>query len=79
MTNTLKELCTIPVSERSGWASKLIGDWVRGIEAKSLLEGKNVSVEVARETGTKLALWIDGKVVEMTADEWKAYDNAITP
>ncbi len=31
------------------------------------------AVDLARETNTKLAVWLDNKVVEMTPDEWQAY------
>ena len=34
------------------------------------------AVNTARQTNTKLAPWLDGKVVAMTVDEWEAYEKS---
>jgi len=34
------------------------------------------AVAAARATNTKLAIWLDGKVVKMTADEWEAHEKS---
>ncbi len=34
------------------------------------------AVTIARHTNTKLALWIENKLVMMTADEWDAYEKS---
>lgn len=51
--------------------SNLTSDELRERVLLGLKEGRKAAVARARETGTLLVIWQDGKVVEVTPDEFE--------
>ena len=45
---------------------------------QGMVKASAIAIDTARQTNTKLAVWLDGKVVEMTPDEWIAYQSSLT-